>query len=177
MIHNYLACSMILWKLYRHASTMNGIPIINHINWLTYLALARIRLKDDFHHQVEQQHSLHSFYALTMIKMCIEHWLMKILSIISIKIPFSYSISISLSFSLLFSLSSFATCVYFFMSFYPWFQFFSAHSSGSHILFRFSFHRILFFSFLSAFISIQFKFHHHHHTWISTVFAMHLCSA
>lgn len=128
MIHNYLACSMILWKLYRHASTMNGIPIINHINWLTYLALARIRLKDDFHHQVEQQHSMHSFYALTMIKMCIEHWLMKILSIISIKIPFSYSISISLSFSLLFSLSSFATCVYFFMSFYPWFQFFFCSS-------------------------------------------------
>lgn len=43
-------------------------------------------------------------YALTMIKMCIEHWLMKILSIISIKIPFSYSISISLSLSRFFFL-------------------------------------------------------------------------
>lgn len=137
-----------------------GIPIIKHINLLIYCA---------------SKSRFSSSWATTIFRCCCcccRLWSnedalcaqIRLLLVNSIdKKPFLLLYFCHL-FSLLFILNDFfPLCIVFFLSL--------------HIdIFAFVLSLYSFIEYAPSFISIQFKFHRHH-TWISTVFVMHLCAS
>lgn len=114
MIHNYLACSTILWKLCSHTSRTHEwiTPIIKHINRLTHPTRGFFTIKSNN----SNNNILYTHWVLTMIKMCIVHWALtiKMWSLLVIYHIDENPIFL-LTLARFVSLSSFATCIYFYV--------------------------------------------------------------